>query len=180
MFQPWNFNTNLHTLSWLTELSEWIKRSITRLSDAEWLLKPEETLTLHCDHGYRIYNAKILHVLTVFIYTLINDNAICVSTLWSQNTNGKINIWSGAFTATKYNKIFSGYQPRQVVEWQKKPTFSTLRTRTKMVLETLIFSPSNHLTQLVARENFIKAVLNFGVVGLHTYFQNAFFDILCT
>jgi hypothetical protein len=33
--------------------------------------------------------------------------------------------------------------------------FSTLRTRTEMVLETLVFSPFDHLTRLVARENFI-------------------------
>jgi hypothetical protein len=33
--------------------------------------------------------------------------------------------------------------------------FSTLRTRTEMVLETLVFLPFNHLTRLVTRENFI-------------------------
>jgi hypothetical protein len=32
---------------------------------------------------------------------------------------------------------------------------STLRTRTEIVLETLVSSPFNHLTRLVARENFI-------------------------
>jgi hypothetical protein len=32
---------------------------------------------------------------------------------------------------------------------------STLRTRTEMVIETLVFSLLNHLTQLIARENFI-------------------------
>jgi hypothetical protein len=37
--------------------------------------------------------------------------------------------------------------------------FSTLRTRTEMVLETLIFSPFNHLTRLVARQNFITAMI---------------------
>jgi hypothetical protein len=33
--------------------------------------------------------------------------------------------------------------------------FSTLRTRTEMVLEMLVFSPFNHLKQLVAQEDFI-------------------------
>jgi hypothetical protein len=33
--------------------------------------------------------------------------------------------------------------------------FSTLRTRMEMVLKTLVFSPFNHLTRLVAREDFI-------------------------
>jgi hypothetical protein len=41
--------------------------------------------------------------------------------------------------ATKYNKIFLGYQLHQLVEWRKKN----------------IFSPFNQLTQLVAREDFI-------------------------
>jgi hypothetical protein len=31
----------------------------------------------------------------------------------------------------------------------------TLRTRTEMVFETLLFSPFNHLTRLTGRENFI-------------------------
>jgi hypothetical protein len=33
--------------------------------------------------------------------------------------------------------------------------FCALRTGTEMVLETLVFSPFNHLTWLVAREDFI-------------------------
>jgi hypothetical protein len=32
---------------------------------------------------------------------------------------------------------------------------STLRTRTEMVFETLVYSQLNHLTRLIARENFI-------------------------
>jgi hypothetical protein len=54
---------------------------------------------------------------------------------------GKLtDIWPVAFTATlyEYNKIVS-----------------TLKTRTEMVLETLVFSSLNHLTRLVAREYFI-------------------------
>jgi hypothetical protein len=33
--------------------------------------------------------------------------------------------------------------------------FSTLKARTEMVFETLVFSLFNHLTQLIAQENFI-------------------------
>jgi hypothetical protein len=90
-----------------------------------------------------------------------------------------------------YNKIFSGYQPHQMVKWRKnqrfedylcprpqgtegypeypededgrtrvlKGTLSTLRTRTEMVLETLVYSPFNHLTRLVAEEDFIIGLL---------------------
>jgi hypothetical protein len=39
-----------------------------------------------------------------------------------------------------YNKIFSGYQPRQMVEWRNGECF---------------FSQFNHLTRLVAREDLI-------------------------
>jgi hypothetical protein len=35
---------------------------------------------------------------------------------------------------------------------------STLRTRTETVFKKLIFSPFNHLTWLIARENFIKFI----------------------
>jgi hypothetical protein len=42
---------------------------------------------------------------------------------------------------------------------------STLRTRTEMVFETLVFSPLNHLTRLIARENFIIANLVYNVLG---------------
>jgi hypothetical protein len=38
--------------------------------------------------------------------------------------------------------------------------FSTLRTRTEMVSETLVFSPFNQLTLLIARENFITASIH--------------------
>jgi hypothetical protein len=80
--------------------------------------------------------------------------------------------------------MFSGYQPCQVVKRRKQQGLkdhlclcsqgadvsgepvrvvygwfsrhiSTLRTRTEMVLETLVFSPFNQLTRLVAREHFI-------------------------
>jgi hypothetical protein len=45
-----------------------------------------------------------------------------------------------------YNEVLSGYQPGQVVKQS---------TRTEMVFEKLFFSPFNHLTPLIARENFI-------------------------
>jgi hypothetical protein len=32
-------------------------------------------------------------------------------------------VRSGAFTVTKFYKIFSGYQRRRLVEWRKEPTF---------------------------------------------------------
>jgi hypothetical protein len=55
---------------------------------------------------------------------------------------------------------FLGLSARSNGWAMKKPTFhhnqtSTLRTRTEMVFETLAFSPLNHLTLLIARENFI-------------------------
>jgi hypothetical protein len=75
-----------------------------------------------------------------------------------------------------YNEIFSGYQPRQMVKRRKiqrfkghlfpRPQdtedFSTLRMRTEMVLETLVSSPFNHLTRLMAREDFIIPVSRVG------------------
>jgi hypothetical protein len=51
-----------------------------------------------------------------------------------------------AFPETEYDEVLLGYQPAQMV---------LLRTRTEMVFETLVFSPLNHLTRLIARENFI-------------------------
>jgi hypothetical protein len=57
-------------------------------------------------------------------------------------------VWSGAFMATVYNKIFLGYV---VLRGASAP----LRTRTEMVLEMLVFSPLNLLTWLVTREDFI-------------------------
>jgi hypothetical protein len=37
----------------------------------------------------------------------------------------------------------------RVLDWNSSH-FSTMRTRTELVLETLVFSPFNHMTQLVA------------------------------
>jgi hypothetical protein len=48
-----------------------------------------------------------------------------------------------AFPATEYDEVLSGCQT------------STLRERTEMVFETLVFSPLNHSIRLIARENFI-------------------------
>jgi hypothetical protein len=50
-------------------------------------------------------------------------------------------VWSGAFTATKYDKIFS-------VPWGRGRRWSSKRCS--------FFLPFNHLTLLVAREDFIK------------------------
>jgi hypothetical protein len=75
----------------------------------------------------------------------------------------KYDVRSGTFSATEYNKVFSGYQPGQVVEqwgrFEAVPALvlrvlRVLRTRTEMVFETLFFF-FNHLTWLIARENFI-------------------------
>jgi hypothetical protein len=45
---------------------------------------------------------------------------------------------------------------------------STLRTRTEMVFETLVFSPLNHLTQLIARENITVYIkLNINLVEVY-------------
>jgi hypothetical protein len=49
-----------------------------------------------------------------------------------------------AFPATEYDEVLSGNQPGR-----------PQGTRTEMVFETLVFSPLNHLTRLIARENFI-------------------------
>jgi hypothetical protein len=38
---------------------------------------------------------------------------------------------------------------------EKEEELIGMRTRTEMVFETLVFSPLNHLTLLIARENFI-------------------------
>jgi hypothetical protein len=38
------------------------------------------------------------------------------------------------------------------VKWLSSDQTSTLRTRTEMVLETLVFSLLNHLTQLIAQD----------------------------
>jgi hypothetical protein len=48
------------------------------------------------------------------------------------------------------------------VKWLEGEVFSTLRMRTEMVPETLVFSPFNHLTRLVARKNFIIIVNSLG------------------
>jgi hypothetical protein len=60
-----------------------------------------------------------------------------------------------AFPETEYDEVLSGYQPGQMVGT------STLRTRTEMVFETLVFSPHNHLTRLIARENLM--ILSFHI-----------------
>jgi hypothetical protein len=41
----------------------------------------------------------------------------------------------------------------------------TLRTRTEMVFETLVCSPFNYLTRLIARENFIIILIKSSAAG---------------
>jgi hypothetical protein len=55
------------------------------------------------------------------------------------------------------NEIFPGYQPWQLVKRRKKQTFQgpSLSSSSRMVVETLGFSPLNQLTRIVAREYFI-------------------------
>jgi len=63
-----------------------------------------------------------------------------------------------AFTEAEWNTIFSDKQLCQVTEWPYREVsqFSFLMTNTEMVLETSVYSPSNHLTPLLAREYFIE------------------------
>jgi hypothetical protein len=60
-----------------------------------------------------------------------------------------------ALLATEYDEVLLGYQLGQMVERWKKQCFEDLRTRTEMVFKTLVFSPLNHLTWLIAQKNFI-------------------------
>jgi len=66
---------------------------------------------------------------------------------------------------SEYNEVFSGYQPRKMVQFCRNQRFedhinsTTLRMRTEMVFETLVFTKLNHLTRLIAQENFIKSLL---------------------
>jgi hypothetical protein len=59
-------------------------------------------------------------------------------------------VWSGAFTASRYNKISLGYQTRQVVEWRKNQRFEDGDGP-----RNVVFLPFNHLTRLVPWEDFI-------------------------
>jgi hypothetical protein len=69
-------------------------------------------------------------------------------------------VWSGAFTATKNNEVFSGYQPRQVVKWRKHQCFEDhIRPRPQGtevagVPIRVIYIPVR-AQGLVARENFV-------------------------
>lgn len=84
-------------------------------------------------------------------------------------------VWSEDFMATKCNEIFSGggggYQSCEVVECRKHQHTLRTRTRTKLVLEMLIFSPFKHLKQLVARKEFIAIIYSF-FLSLSLSFSN--------
>jgi hypothetical protein len=77
-------------------------------------------------------------------------------------------VWSGAFTVTTYNKIFPGYQPRQMAKFRKKTNVS--RTISVLVLRVLKY----HLTRLVAREDFII----FSIFCWKFFTWSAFVNIL--
>jgi hypothetical protein len=47
-----------------------------------------------------------------------------------------------------------------------KKHVSTLRTKTEMDFETLVFSPLNHLTRLITRENFITIGTSHHIIML--------------
>jgi hypothetical protein len=74
-----------------------------------------------------------------------------------------------AFPATEYGKVFSGYQPGQMVERCKNQRFvEHLCPRpqgTSLVNQTLVFSPLNHLARLIAREN---VIVNLSLVSIYT------------
>jgi hypothetical protein len=57
------------------------------------------------------------------------------------------------FAATKFDDIFSGYQPRQVYVPSLSSSSSSSSSMTKMILETSV--QYGHMTQLIAREDFI-------------------------
>jgi hypothetical protein len=61
-----------------------------------------------------------------------------------------------AFMAAECNTIFPDYQLRQLIEWPYRELrqFSFLMN-TEMVLEMSLYSPSKHLTPLLAQEYFV-------------------------
>jgi hypothetical protein len=73
-----------------------------------------------------------------------------------------------AFPACRYNEDFSGYQPGTVVQFLEKNiskiisvivlNSKTLRTRTEMVFDMLVSKKLNHVTRLIAGENFVANV----------------------
>jgi hypothetical protein len=97
----------------------------------------------HCFQNCYIQKPKLLIVLT----SVVCNNYHCwVKLLWVVKYAGFNNesmssyiclgillalffvvlcsfVWSGAFMATMYNKIFSGYQLCQMVEWRKNQHF---------------------------------------------------------
>jgi hypothetical protein len=66
------------------------------------------------------WETKIVYVSVIYEYSshgsvsvTLLDTLLLWMTCWIKY------VWFGAFTVTKYNKIFSVYQPRQMVKWQK-------------------------------------------------------------
>jgi hypothetical protein len=93
-----------------------------------------------------------------------------------------------AFLVTEYDEVLSGYQPGQMVErWENwrfkvhlcpRPRPSTLRTRTEMVFETLFFSPLNHLTWLIAQENFIILVPQVNIACMPIHITSRYLNLI--
>jgi hypothetical protein len=66
-----------------------------------------------------------------------------------------------AFPATEYDEVLLGYQPGQMVELWENQHFED------HLLE-MVFSPLNHLTWLIARENFIMVCYCFLTIDSKT------------
>jgi hypothetical protein len=73
-----------------------------------------------------------------------------------------VDVRSGAFPATEYNDVLSGYQRSQVVELWKKQRFEDHLCPRPQGADA-VFSPFNHLTRLIARENFINLSGCYGI-----------------
>jgi hypothetical protein len=78
------------------------------------------------------------------------------------------NIRFDALPACRYKEDFSGYQPGTVVQFLENNVLkiisvlvlnsTTLRTRTEMDFDTFVSKKLNHLTRLIAGENFVANV----------------------
>jgi hypothetical protein len=63
--------------------------------------------------------------------------------------------FSWAISRVKWLNSEKTYISKTISVFVLRIHISTLRTRTEIVFETLVFSPFNHLTWLIAQENFI-------------------------
>jgi hypothetical protein len=90
--------------------------------------------------GKWVCKFMIIHVVRVLITLMMEAVSISETSVnFYQTTRRNVplsknnGVWSGAFTATKFYKILSGYQPCKVVKRRKKNNFS----RTTSVLWVL-------------------------------------------